>query len=204
MTLEDFQNDLDALADSSQLLDFCRKRVLHGIPFVFSGREDDFYEFRKLIAEKFNISFHEIYITGSGKLGFSPLKETVFDLNSDIDVAIISLELFENFMDEICKFQWDIRKSRIALTTREMKQYHSFLRYAAIGWMRPDLLPLGLQLNGTKGDWDDFFESISYGKSCVGNYDVKAGVFKSYSHLETYIAHGLSDLKNARSAILEE
>jgi hypothetical protein len=64
MNLQWFLDSLCELHDDSALVDCCRKYVLHGTPFVFLNRENEYYEFRKRIAEKFNIAFHEVYITG--------------------------------------------------------------------------------------------------------------------------------------------
>lgn len=98
------ENFLAALGDTQNegaLIDFCRRRSLHGTPVVFSGAEDNYYEFRKRIADKFSISFHEVFITGSAKLGFSPQKRKPFDYDSDVDVAIISKALYERIMSFI-------------------------------------------------------------------------------------------------------
>ena len=76
--------------------------------------------------------------------------------------------------------------------------YHVFLEYVALGWIRPDKLPISFQMKTMKNDWFSFFDSISYGKSQVGNYKVHAGVFKSYEHLENYIVSGLQDIRNLR------
>ncbi|ONG39247.1 hypothetical protein BKE30_10100 [Alkanindiges hydrocarboniclasticus] len=89
--MDDFLKNLASLNDDNALLDFCRRKVLHGTPFVFNGNEDAYYSFRKRIADEFEINFHEIFIIGSGKLGFSPHKNKIFDYDSDIDVAIRSL-----------------------------------------------------------------------------------------------------------------
>jgi predicted nucleotidyltransferase len=178
--------------------DFCRKFVLHGTPFVFGGRDNDFYEFRKIIARKFGIPFHEIYITGSGKLGFSPFKLKDFDYDSDIDVAIISPKLFENIMRDISKYQMSFRKARYVVRESELEMYHLFLEYVALGWIRPDKLPISFQMKTFKDYWFDFFQELSYGKSQVGNYKVNAGVFQSYEHLEDYIVSGLVDVRNKR------
>lgn len=169
---------------------------MHGTPFVFSGKEDDYYNFRKRIAKKFEISFHEIFITGSGKLGFSPRKKKAFDYDSDIDVAIISSELYDKIMSYIHGYQMELRENRKAISSRELEQYHKFLEYGAIGWMRPDLLPTSFRIKEIKEDWFDFFDSISYGKSEVGNYKVTAGAFKSYAHLEKYTLSGLRSIKS--------
>jgi len=194
--MEKFLEKLTLIEDT-EVLDFCRRTVLHGTPWIFKDSEDNFYEFRKKISEHFGISFHEVYITGSAKLGFSPYKRTVFSLESDIDVAIVSELLFSEIMEHIRKYQMNLRESRLAVSEREIKKYHKFLEYSAIGWMRPDLLPISFTIKDLKNDWFDFFSSLSFGKSEVGNYKVNAGVFKTYKHLEQYTLSGLVTLKNA-------
>ena len=198
MHLESFMEQLKEQDTTEKQYDFCRKFVLHGTPHVFNGRDDDFYEFRKRIAQKFNIPFHEIYVTGSGKLGFSPFKLKEFDYDSDIDVAIISPSLFENIMRDISKYQMSFRKARAVVRESELEMYHQFLEYVALGWIRPDKLPISFQMKTFKNDWFNFFQSLSYGKSEVGNYKVNAGVFQSYEHLEDYIVSGLIDVRKSR------
>lgn len=190
-----FLTNLVATANEDELIDFCRRRTLHGTPAIFGGNEDAYYEFRKRIANKFSISFHEVFITGSAKLGFSPYKTKIFDYDSDIDVAIISADLYEQIMSYIHDYQMELRENRKAVSLDEIKRYHKFLEYGAIGWMRPDLLPTSFRVEELKLDWFDFFDSISYGKSEVGNYKVTAGAFKSYRHLERYTLSGLRSLK---------
>jgi len=190
-----FLENLAAIGDDNSLLDFCRKRSLHGTPSIFTNREDVYYEFRKRIAHKFCINFHEVFITGSAKLGFSPYKAKVFDYDSDIDVAIVSAELYERIMSSIQDYQMELRENRKAVSYSELSRYHKFLEYGAIGWMRPDLLPSSFRVKELKTDWFDFFDSISHGKSEVGNYKVTAGAFKSYAHLERYTFSGLKSIK---------
>jgi predicted nucleotidyltransferase len=196
--MEDFMSALAAATTQESLIDFCRRRSLHGTPYVFSGNEENFYSFRKRIADKFEINFHEIFIIGSGKLGFSPRKKKSFGFDSDIDVAIISSALYDKIMSYIHEYQMGLRENRLAVSKYEVDKYHQFLEYGAIGWMRPDLLPTSFQVKNVKTDWFDFFESISYGKSEVGNYKVTAGAFKSYMHLERY---ALSDLQSIRNKL---
>ena len=193
--MEEFLATLAATHDEEALLDLCRKRSLHGTPFVFRGEEDAYYEFRKKIANNFKVNFHEVFITGSAKLGFSPHKKKIFDYDSDIDVAIISSKLYDRIMSSIHDYQMALRENRKAVSDDEIGLYHKFLEYGAIGWMRPDLLPTSFLIEEIKREWFDFFNSISYGKSEVGNYKVTAGAFKSYSHLERYTVSGLRSLR---------
>ena len=197
--MEDFLTRLKHINNDEEILDFCRKSVLHGTPWIFKGKDYDYYEFRKRIAKKFNISFHEIYITGSAKLGFSPHKKTEFSYDSDVDVAIVSSQLFDEIMESIRGYQMQLREARLAVSEWEIRKYHKFLEYGAIGWMRPDHLPHSFRVKSLKDDWFDFFTSISYGKSEVGNYKVNAGVFRTYKHLEQYILSGIKSLKTALS-----
>jgi len=194
MELDAFFSKLNEIETDEALTDFCRKNLLHGTPFVFSSNDGDYYEFRKKIGDHFNIPFYEIYITGSAKIGFSPFKGKLFDYDSDIDVALVSPSLFDKMMHDICDYQMQFRKNRGAVSERELRKYHEFLEYVAIGWIRPDKLPVSFEMRNIKDQWFEFFRSISNGKSEVGNYIVTAGVFKSYDHLERYTLSGLKSL----------
>jgi len=194
MDIGKFEKSLKEISSEEEILDFCRKHILHGTPHVFGSNDEAFYDFRKRIGLKFNIPFYEIYITGSAKLGFSPFKNKEFDYDSDIDVALVSPGLFENVMFSIAGYQMQFRKNRAVVREKELKMYHDFLEYVALGWIRPDKLPISFQMKAFKDDWFNFFRSISNGKSEVGNYQVNAGIFKSYDHLESYTLSGIKEL----------
>lgn len=197
MNRADFLVELKASGDGDELLLACRRYLLHGTPHVFVGREGEFFDFRRRIADKFGIGFHEVFVVGSAKLGFSPYKDKQFDLDSDIDVVIVSERLFDDFMEQIRRYQGQLRRSRRVVSTRELSTYHEFLEYAALGWIRPDKIPLSFKLSSVKDDWFSFFRSISSGKSEVGNYKVAAGIFKTYGHLELYLLEGLQEVYEA-------
>ncbi|THA02365.1 hypothetical protein [Rodentibacter pneumotropicus] len=188
--LKDFMDALKSIPQDSEheILDFLRKHIIHGTPFIFKDNEDEFYEFRKKISNKWGILFHEVFITGSAKLGYSFFKEKIFDENSDVDVAIVSSKLFDSIMKCVEDFQWKLRNKIISLSERDLNKYHEFLEYVAIGWIRPDKLPYNLYKddNRLQKEWFNYFNSISNGKSEVGNYKVTAGVYKSYYHFEKY------------------
>ncbi len=201
--LKIFLNRLRELKNEEEIIDFCRKYLIHGTPYIFNNREDQHYEFRKKISNQFNIAFYEIYVTGSAKLGFSPFKQKNFDYDSDIDVAIVSPQLYEQMLEPIYEYQMELRKARKSVSVSELDKYHSFLEYTAIGWIRPDKLPLSFDIGTLKQAWFDFFKSISYGKSEVGNYKVSAGLFKSYSHFEKYTISTLKQIINSQNMIIE-
>lgn len=193
MTKDKFDTLLWESENDADIIDFARKYIIHGIPHVFESREDEFFEFRNRISKHFFVDYYQVYIVGSGKLGFSYLKGTEFSYDSDIDVAIVSEELYDRYLKYIRKFQYDIERSKERLVGQEYKNYIKFLKYMAKGWMRPDLLPTKIEGLNLKTDWFDFFKMISYDKSEVGNYKVNAGVYKNYDYLEYYSANSLKE-----------
>lgn len=172
-----------------------RKHLIHGIPFVLHGNENLYYDFREKIAKRWNVGFNEVLILGSGKLGFSYHKDSVFSQESDIDVAIVNAELFESFYLRIRNFQYDRERGIEVLTAEEEKAYNRFLEYMIKGWMRPDLLPMKITGRLSKQEWFDFFKSISYRNNSLGNYKVAAGLFKNFNYMEWYYVNSLMTVK---------
>ena len=119
--LETFFDDISKLKNEEKIIDFCRKSLIHGIPYIFTENQDDYYEFRKRIANEFDVDFYEIYITGSAKLGFSSLKQKKFDYDSDIDVAIVSPQLYEKMLELIYEYQMELRQARKSVNVRELE-----------------------------------------------------------------------------------
>jgi hypothetical protein len=101
-------------------------------------------------------------------------------------------------MKDIANYQMNFRNNRAVVRESELKMYHDFLEYVALGWIRPDKLPISFQMEAFKNNWFNFFRDISNGRSEVGNYKVNAGVYKSYQHLEDYILSGLKDINKNR------
>lgn len=80
MTEQKFKEIIKESDSLEKRLVFVQKFLFHGIPEVFKNREEDYFEFRNRIVNKFNVGFHEVFIVGSAKLGFSYFKGTQFNL----------------------------------------------------------------------------------------------------------------------------
>jgi hypothetical protein len=195
MKIDLFLRNLMTMDTPEKLKDFTQRHILHGTPFVFSGREDEFFDFKKRLKIKFNVNINDIYVIGSAKLGFSPHKRTDFDLNSDIDLAIVSDDNFSNIISLASQLEFKIRSQHVYLRRDQWQKYHKFLRYLIIGWMRPDLLPRAAPCIAFADDWFGFFEGLSNGKSEIGNYKVTAGIFRTYSELERYALESMTKVQ---------
>lgn len=194
--MEEFQQELIRIQDGYELSNFLNKYVFHGTPFVFKDRERDYFDFRHMIAKQFNVHYTKIFIVGSAKLGFSYHKETIFSLESDIDVVIVDEDLFNYYYEKISDVQYALEKQSTIMTQLEESQFNKFKSYLIKGWLRPDMLPHQLQIETIKNDWFDFFRSISSDRTSVGNYKVSAGLFKNYNLLEKYYLIGLQAKKH--------
>lgn len=172
-----------------------RKHLIHGLPYVFDNKSAEYYDFREMIAKRWNVGFHEVLIMGSGKLGYSYHKDSVFSNESDIDVAIINSKLFEDFCVEIRNFQYKIDKHIEILTKDENLKYNKFLSYMIKGWMRPDLIPPKITGKLSSNEWFNYFKSISYSNNPAGNYKISAGLFKNYEYMEWYYVNSIMSVK---------
>jgi hypothetical protein len=196
MNLEKFKEEIQKLESDDDKKVFTQKAFFHGLPKVFEHRENDYYFFRKRIADNFNVDFYEVLIVGSSKFGFSPYKLTEFSYDSDIDVVIFNENLFEYYFELVSDYQYQIKNGTILLNLNQNKRFIKFIKYLTRGWMRPDLLPQNTNsFIKIKTEWDDFFKSISHSKSEVGNYIVKAGLFKNQKYAEKYYRFSIEDIK---------
>lgn len=194
MTIENFNNELMTCSTDELKSRFIDKNLVHGIPFVFDGNEGNYYSFREKIARKFNVSINDIFIVGSAKLGFSYEKNSDFSLESDIDVVIVNENLYEEYQQAICEYQYQIDKLKKNITVGELEQYNRFLAYFIKGWMRPDLIPSSFDIDILRDNWFQYFKSISNGKSEVGNYKVSAGLFKNNHYFNKYHLQSITKL----------
>lgn len=166
------------------------KYLLFGTPYVFNDDEDKFYEFKSEIANFFNVSQTNIFVVGSAKLGFSiaPQKRyTLFNLDSDIDIAIIDGTLFLSYWKKLYKYNTEVR----ARSSREEENYREFLKYFFKGWLRPDKFPSTMN---EKKEWFDFFKSLQ-GKY---KYRIAAGI---YYDIDVFIGYNRMNLESIREEI---
>lgn len=195
MDLESFIESLCSTKCEDELARFTRETLLHGNPHVFDGREADYFRFKERISKHFEIHHTEIFLVGSGKLGFSPLKRTEFTLDSDIDLAIVAPDLWERVYALGIEVEYARRSSHIYFHIDQLSRYQRYLQYMAIGWVRPDLMPNFRDMKGFKQDWFDFFQSLSFDQSEIGNYKVTAGIFRGHQYLERYSVDSMRQIR---------
>lgn len=94
--------DLVTTIDSHQVL--AKVFILEGTPYVFEKSPMKYVIFREQVAERFGVGSQDVCIVGSAKLGFSPSAHKYgknFEETSDVDVVVISDELFDRGSQEL-------------------------------------------------------------------------------------------------------
>jgi predicted nucleotidyltransferase len=168
-----------------------QKYIVHGIPYVFKDNEDKYFDLKREIAANFSEHYNNIHMVGSAKLGFSIAPSKLwktFDIESDIDIVIVSSKLFEDLWKSTHQFNIDLTSRN----EQEERNYRRFIDYFFKGWIRPDLFPFEYP---TKTNWFNFFKSISYEK--YGPQKITGALYHSFNFFEKYHIKNISKLRIA-------
>lgn len=170
--LEAFKTDLSSLS-SIQMI---RKYILNGSCHILN--DDQHFRLKEQICEHFRVEYNSVILVGSGKLGFSIKADKrflPFGEDSDIDVAVVSTELFQKVWEEVYLY----KKSGAYWPNSG-----TFFRYLSEGWIRPDKLPSSDYFAFT-ATWWNFFNDITASKR-YGAFKVRAGLYHSMFFLQEY------------------
>lgn len=182
--LDRFRQDLTS-ADNTTLVD----RYYYSTSGPILSNEQQ-AALRRKISDQFGVSIRDVILVGSAKLGFTlrhkpsrpPLSH--FGDESDIDVAIVSQELFIQFWEKT--FSYWVQKG-------DWPRVEEFRKYLFRGWLRPDKLPSDVEF-GLSNEWFEFFRSLQAGGS-FGGYKIAAGIYLNEHFWEEYVGSALSECR---------
>lgn len=141
---------------------------------------------RETIAARFEIDPSGVTLVGSAKLGFSPKPGQYFkhfSAASDLDVAIVSKELYSRVWKEV----FEMERAGEHFDFREFKHYHFR------GWIRPDMLPSSKEYD-TCRHWWDFFRALSR-EETYQRLKVRGGLYCDDYFLRHYQLGGLLSMR---------
>ncbi|MGJ7520353.1 hypothetical protein ACSFA0_07630 [Variovorax sp. LT1P1] len=147
---------------------------------------------RTAVGRHFQVDAASIYIVGSAKLGFSPKPGQYFKPfsdNSDIDVAIVSKELFVQIWQEVHQMEL----AQVYFDFDKFKHYHFR------GWIRPDKMPKKSEYQTCKGWWD-FFRELS-GREDFMRMQIAGGLYYDEYFLRQYQLSALTSLREELSKV---
>jgi hypothetical protein len=136
-----------------------RKLFLSYSTEVFKENEDKEFYIKDNIARQFDIPFSSIEVAGSSKTGLSFFKDKKFEPGkSDLDIAIISLPLFNKFAEishQLTKGYSDLTVFPIFKGYSTAQQFRNGI--SNNGFVNPFFMP-NCEL---KSAWLEFFNSLS-------------------------------------------
>ena len=188
--LGEFKEDLGLLS-ATQIV---RKHIIFGECCMLSSSE--YFDLRSEVADHFRLHPNETLVVGSTKLGFSivPNKQyRLFRDTSDIDVALVSSTLFDEFWEQVFRYRYE---------GSDWPEYNEFVRYFFRGWIRPDKLPRSPMFPLTE-NWRNFFQTIT-NSGRYGDHKIAGGLYKSYFFLENYQKICVEQLRGTTISNLEE
>lgn len=168
------------------------KYLFDNFPYCFKEAPEKFSVFREEICTSFNIHPKNFCIVGSGKTGFSlnPKKYgKIFDYLSDIDVVLISEDLFQKLWLELIEFK---KSSLYRLSPFYKKRFNELQSIIFFGIIRLDKLSNDFDF---AKDWWDFFNKLSKNEN-YGLHRVRGAIFKSWQHVSIYYEYSLDSLKS--------
>lgn len=171
-----------------------QKHLIDGACYFFNNLPElhEEFEFKKTIAVALGAHIRDVAIVGSGKLGFSlkPTRDTpgLYEFNkfdkkyeldpneqkSDLDVVVISKDLFDNQLEELYRFTAAYKNTKFSSA-----QLKEFAKYALKGWIRPEMVPQ--DYSTTKN-----IVVLSHDLSSKYQRPVNIGIYKSWYYFEQY------------------
>lgn len=145
-------------------------------------------EFKHYVNDKLKIRFNEIAIFGSAKCGFSlsPGKNlSLFHEKSDIDLALVSKDLYIEFWDEYLK----------KLYSGEIVSYNKFAKGVFRKFIELEQFPEDISLYR---EWEkladvEFYQYLQFEFGIA--HDINYRIFESWDAVESYYKAGISELK---------
>ena len=152
-----------------------RKHISTGQPHAFSQVE--YYELRSAVAKEFQLHPSSVVVVGSTRVGFSLNPKRRYQIvspNSDIDVAIVSQERFDDFWERVFRYaRADLAWSPNKFRARLFK-----------GWIDPRYLPNTPTFEAAE-QWVRFFDGLMRSRK-FGPRRITARLYRSWDRLEAY------------------
>ena len=149
---------------------------------------DAYHKLRLEIKKHFGLeSIFDVFLVGSGRLGFSikPQSEyKLFNDESDLDIVVISKSMFEKYWKKMRDYDFNLDKWKDASVFEENFFY---------GWMRPEKLPHNSKFKDPFEWWKYFEELSASGK--FGNIKIRGGLYYSLEFLESFQKSAIKKLR---------
>lgn len=166
---------------------FAQYKNLQGDAFI-----EEIDNFREIISNKLKISFHSAKIVGSAKLGYSLspyhilrpfITSAQASRTSDIDIAIISTKMFENWWEEI-------RKEKELYRLHNEELYCKTAKSIYRGYINEKTM---YELSGLTQHWQDVIGPVTAAlqdKMSI-EHPISYRIYRSWEDIQEYQIHSI-------------
>ena len=174
-----------------------RKFIAHGPAYCLRDDEHLYFELKNEVATFFEVHPSNVFMVGSGKLGFSIAPNKLYQKydpvgrDSDIDIVVVSPVVFERYWRRLYSFNIDL-ESR---TDKEDEQFREFLEYMLKGWIRPDKFPFDFE---GREQWFDFFKKLKQSQRYSQHSSINCAVYKDLFFFENYHNRNIENLRGRK------
>ena len=181
--------DLDQIVDT---------HLFAGLPFSFSKTPELYDQILYELSQGLQVEKQDICIVGSARIGFSlspPRFGTPFDQFSDVDVVVVSADLFDPSWMNILDSPRG-RRSSFRSRTRKSLTDHRKKHYIYQGWIYPDSLVDALEIGER---WLTTFNGLSR-IPVLSSRRISGRLYRTWDHARAYHYRGLELIQESLSA----
>lgn len=156
-----------------------RKHITTGLPALLN--EDQYFTLRSVIADEFDVYPSEVVLVGSCRMGFSIAPRTAYreaHSASDLDIAIVSQERFDDFWDGVFTY------ATSNIEWKGSNEHKEFVRMLFNGWIDPRGLP-NVDRFKQATRWTSFFDGLMQSRQ-FGSRRISARLYRTWMRLEAY------------------
>lgn len=195
-------DDFAALLQTERLDDVVRDILFEGVPFVFAATPVLWTGLRHSLAADLGCEPHDVIVVGSAKMGYSlaPRKYgRPFASNSDIDVIVISCELYDRVWLSVLRWHYR-RRYRLPPTDRiwdDERRKSLYWGYLNPTGFKYSGVSRAAQLKPAKDvsvAWFNAFKRLGLTPDLAGR-TVTGRLYRSREHAVCYHDHGLRELR---------
>ena len=193
-----------ALLKTEPLSKLVDEYVFSAEPYAFQERPQAHLDMKKHLSNSLSVQAEDITVVGSAKMGFSLSPDTrfrPFSSSSDIDIAVISAELFDRIWSII--LDWHNPRRTGHLQEYDLEWMLRSRRRIYWGTLRPDELrysgvsfPEKLKpLRDLTTRWFNAFRELSK-LSVFDSREASGFLYRSWWHASLYHTYGLIQIRS--------
>ena len=189
------KTEFEQILRTSSFDDIINDIIFAGLPYFCSGQPELHDQMIDRITNGLGVGAADVCVVGSASIGFSLAPQkfgTPFSERSDIDVVVVSADLFDqSWLDILAnrRLPWATLRPR----TKDRLMAHRSESYIYNGWIYPDSIAEAL---GIGQNWLRTFNGLSR-IPAISSRSINSRLYRTWEHAKVYHRRGLRLIRNS-------